>query len=379
MDPEDNVKVDQYGKPKKDKKTTRLSIGVDYPTRGEDYISRKYGVSPTPVPQRELPGFTETLAAAFPYSPLLAKNQPGYGVPDMQEKAFRRAMADIGKTAYVPSPVEEAPVEPATDWLAQALAYQEQFTPNYADLADRLQQQAFGVNEQIQALYNQLAQGAEQNLASIQDIYGGAEGAVGQAYDIGTGSVGEAYASAQQQAADQLARLGIEEAAPRVINPMALSQAETQAQLESGRATGLAGVARTGATAQDFASQMAQVAQMQGSDYQRSVADALAQQLLGLDIQAQQDAYQRAMQAPGLAQDLYQASQLGQPQGLSIDDELALRQQAFREEEALQQNALARQQAINETYDTLRSREGGNLSHEEALTEIELRKAAGVL
>lgn len=370
------VKVETKDKKKSDNKAQEtLDVLRSTGQKPTDYVTEKYGVPAAPVPQPDLP----TLAELFPDSPFLAQNQPGYGVPSPEEQAFRRAQAQIGRTGYVPTPVEEPVMEPATDWLANALSYQQQFTPNYADIMARYAAEGEATNAGIQALYNKLAEGAQQNVQQIQDIYGGAEGATGEAYDIGTGNIGEAYSSAQQQAADQLARLGIEAAAPQVINPMALSQAETQSALESGRASALGGIASRGATAQDFASQMAQAAQMQGAEYQTSVADALRRQLIGLELQAQQDAYQRALQAPGLAQDLYAASQLGQPQGLTFEQQLAAQQQALREQQAFEQAAADQQSRIAETYAALRSREGGNLTHEEALTEIELRRQAGVL
>lgn len=337
---------------------------------GEDFLRWATGAQSLPQPSERLSSYL------FPRVGQSADIMGELQGDRTASSALRgRAQGMRQEAMAAEQPEEVAP----TNWLAEALAYQQQFTPNYADIMARYSDEGQATNAAIQALYNRLAEGAQQNVQQLQDIYGGAESATGQAYDIGTGNIGEAYSSAQQQAADQLARLGIEAAAPQVINPMALSQAETQSALESGRASALGGIASRGATAQDFASQMAQAAQMQGAEYQTSVADALRRQLIGLELQAQQDAYQRALQAPGLAQDLYAASQLGQPQGLTFDEQLALQQQAFREEQALQDASFTRQQAINDTYNTLRTREGGNLTHEEALAEIELRKAAGVL
>jgi hypothetical protein len=84
---------------------------------------------------------------------------------------------------------------------------------------------------------------------------------------------------------------------------------------------------------------MAQVAQQEGAQYQTGVADALRRQLMNLEMQQQQDAYQRAMQAPGLANDLFRASQLGQPQGLSFEQELALEEFAFERARAAEEIA----------------------------------------
>ena len=235
---------------------------------------------------------------------------------------------------------EEAANQPApTDWLAEAIAYQNQFAPDYSGLQSQWTEEAALVNAQIQAMYDQIASRAGENVERIQDIYGGAQAGIGEAYDIGTGNIQDAYSSSQQQAADQMARLGIEAAAPTVLDPMALSQAESIAGLEGGRAAGLSAANRYGASAQDFASQMAQVAQQEGAGYQTSVADALRQQLMNLEMQQQQEAYQRAMQAPGLANDLFQASQLGQPQGLSFEQQLALDRFAFEQAQAAEEIA----------------------------------------
>jgi hypothetical protein len=175
------------------------------------------------------------------------------------------------------------------------------------------------VNQRLQAMYDQIASRAGENVQRIGDIYGGATAGIGEVYDRSIGSVGDAYASSQQQAADQLARLGIEEAAPAILDPMSRSQAESQALLEAGRASGLGAAQRYGASSGDFASQMAQVAQQEGAQYQTGVADALRRQLMNLEVQAQQEAYQRAMNAPGLAGQLYEASQLGLPQPEQVD------------------------------------------------------------
>jgi len=367
------VKVETEDRKKSDNKAQEtLDILRSTGQKPTDYVTKKYGVPAVPVPQPDLP----TMAELFPDSPLLAVNQPGYGVPSPEEQAFRRAQAQIGQTEYVPTPVEEPVMEPTTDWLAEALAMQAQYAPDYSGIAAALQDEGLAINAQIQALYNQLAEGAEQNVAQLEDIYGGARAGVGEAYDIGTGATEQAYQSAQQQAADQLARLGIEEAAPRVIDPMALSQAEAQSALESGRSAGLAGVARSGATAQDFASQMAQVGQMQGAEYQRSVADQLRRQLLGLELQAQQGAYQRALQAPGLAQDLYAASQLGQPQGLSFEQQLELDRFAYQQAQDAAEIQMQLDQRDSERYTQLFDQLG---DAQKALEQLEYERAQGLI
>ena len=151
--------------------------------------------------------------------------------------------------------------------------------PDYSQYRQALTGQAEDINARIQAMYNQLAEQAGANVGRIQEVYGGAEQGIGNVYDSATANVAGAFGSAQQQAADQLARLGIEAAAPTVIDPMALSQAQAVSGLEQGRASGQAAAQRYGATAGGFGSQMAQVAQQQGTEMNAAILAALQQRL----------------------------------------------------------------------------------------------------
>jgi hypothetical protein len=151
--------------------------------------------------------------------------------------------------------------------------------PDFSGYRAALTGQAEELNARIQAMYNQLAEQAGANVGRIQDIYGGAQEGIGGVYDSASGNVQQAFGSAQQQAADQLARLGIEAAAPTVINPMALSQAQAVSGLEQGRASGQAAAERYGATAGGFGSQMAQVAQQQGTEMNAAILASLQNRL----------------------------------------------------------------------------------------------------
>ena len=128
-------------------------------------------------------------------------------------------------------------------------------------------------------MYNQLGESAGENVARLEDIYGGAQAGIGDIYGSAAANTADAYGSSQQQAADQLARLGIEAAAPAVVDPMALSQAEALSGLEAGKAGGQAAAERYGATAGGFGSQMAQVAQQQGTEMNSAVLSALQNRL----------------------------------------------------------------------------------------------------
>jgi len=189
--------------------------------------------------------------------------------------------------------------------------------PDYSQYRQALTDQAQQVNAQIQAMYNALGEEAAANVGRIQDIYGGASTGIGDVYGSAIGNVGDAYSSAQQQAADQLARLGIEEAAPAVVNPMALSQAEAVSQLQQGLAGGQAATERYGASAGGFGSQMAQVAQQQGTEMNAAVLAAL-QNRLNESLLTEEQGRQAAAQASARG-----------PEGPSFRDMLAERQFAF--------------------------------------------------
>ena len=132
--------------------------------------------------------------------------------------------------------------EPTGRTIDELIALAAQYAPqgpDYSAARQQMMDDTAALNAQLQAMYSAAADRAGENVSRLGDIYGGAQAGIGAAYDTGTGNIEDAYASAQQQAADQRARLGIEAGAPLTIDPMALSQAESVACLEAGRASGL--------------------------------------------------------------------------------------------------------------------------------------------
>jgi hypothetical protein len=253
-----------------------------------------------PPPAEESPGFFQALGNVFGrtgqgFSDYLAR-------PRVSERDVWGSMAvnpkgffDVPQTppfggARGSSPSKEEPVRELTadERVQQLIA---EFAgqggggggggrgPDYSAYRAALTGQAEDINARIQAMYNQLAQQAGENVERISGIYGGAQQGIGNVYDSATSNVQQAFGSAQQQAADQLARLGIEAAAPTVINPMALSQAQAVSGLEQGRASGQAATERFGSAASGFGSQMAQVAQQQGTEMNAAVLAALQNRL----------------------------------------------------------------------------------------------------
>jgi len=267
-----------------------------------------------------------------------------------QQANFQRSGRADQDNAYANIAIAEEAAQAPTDWMAEAIAYQNQFAPDYSGIQDRWTDEANATNARMQAMYDQIASRAGENVQRVSDIYSGASQGIGSAYDTASANTQAAYASSQQQATDQMARLGIGAAAPNVLNPAALSQAEAIANLEVGRGSGQAANERFGASAGGFASQMAQVAQQEGAQYQTGVTDELRRQLIGLDMRAQQEAYQRAMQAPGLAQSLEQASRIGEPQGLSFEQQLAQAEFDFQVGEAGANISIDRQNARTDAW-----------------------------
>jgi hypothetical protein len=246
-----------------------------------------------------------------------------------------------------------------------------------ASLEDMVLNPESGLSPRLQAMYNQLAEQAGANQQRISDIYGGASENVGSVYDTSAANVGDAFSSSQRQLADSLARLGIEEAAGQVMPQAAGRQASALAALEQGRAGGLSALERYGASSGDFASQMGQAAQQRGVEQNEFLLGALQRQLaesLGMEAQG---AYDARLRAPGLARDLFEASQIGQPQSLTPEQEMALDNEAFRRAQAAADIEMQYGQRAGEVYDLLTT-EGG-MSREEAQAEIQWRRQNGLL
>lgn len=266
--------------------------------------------------------------------------------------------------------------EMPTDYLAEAMALLGS-GPDYgayrASLEDMVLNPETGLSPRIQAMYNELAARAGENQQQVADIYGGASAGLGSVYDSAAANTAQAFSSAQQQAADQMARLGIEEAAGQVIPQAAGQQASALAALEQGRAGGLSALGRYGASSGDFASQMGQVAQQRGLEQNQALLGALQRQLAESQLMETQGAYDARLRAPGLARDLFEASQLGQPQGPSFEQQLAADRLAFEQGQAGADIQLRAQQNRRERYQQLFEFYNGDSqkAEDQLLVEIE--------
>lgn len=244
-----------------------------------DWARERYGTpaAPTPPSERGM-----TWAELFPDSPL----NPKPVVPQLPPAGTTDVMGGRGYIPGSTTPMNMTPVEEPASTTFQDFMMGRQFDESpYRNYMNFLATQDEETMARINAMYAQLADEAGANMQRIGDIYGSAQMTSGDVYGGSAQAVEGAYGSAQQQAADQMARLGIEAAAPAVINPMALSQAEAVAGIEAAGAGSLDALTRYGSSAQDFGSQMGQVAQQQGlevssqllRDMQQRQAEAMFQ------------------------------------------------------------------------------------------------------
>ena len=307
--------------------------------------------------------------------------QPVNGRPTDEEIQFRDAQANIGNNNSVEDPATQSVAE----WMA-AKGYSTGGSggsagPDYSAYRASLTDQAQQTNAQIQAMYNQLAESAGSNVARLEDIYGGAQTGIGDVYGSASANTADAYGSSQQQATDQLARLGIEAAAPAVVNPMALSQAEALSGLEAGKAGGQAALERYGASAGGFGSQMAQVAQQQGTEMNSAVLNSLQNRLNDSLLMEEQGRQAAASSGGGgmsfsdqmRMQEQYNREVLGI---LPFEEDLALRKQGVTEGQSMADIQIGQERRDGELY-TLLTTEGG-MSREEAQAEIEWRRQSGL-
>jgi hypothetical protein len=115
---------------------------------------------------------------------------------------------------------------------------------------------------------------------------------------------------------------------------------------------------------------MGQAAQQRGVEQNEFLLGALQRQLAeSLGVEAQ-GAYDARLRAPGLARDLYEASQIGQPQAMSIEDQIALQNAAFRQGEAGVEQANQVERLRNGLLETLLS---AGFDYPEALAEVNLQ------
>ena len=351
-------------------------FGID---RVEDLVRWAGGAEGLPEPERRVSSYlfprTSTTGPeffdGFDGGSERARNRRGLSAAD-RNRLQRERGAQTG--AAMSGQMGEEPA--ATDWLAEAMGILgggPDYSAYRASLEDMVLNPETGLSPRLQAMYNQLAEQAGANQQQIADIYGGATENVGSAYDTSAANVSDAFTSAQQQAADQMARLGIGEAAGQVIPQAAGRQASALAGLEQGRAGGLSALERYGASSGDFASQMGQTAQQRGVEQNEFLLGALQRQLadsLGMEAQG---AYDARLRAPGLARDLFEASQLGQPQGLSVQDQIALERLALDQGQAGADIQLRAQRDRNTRYQQLFEFYNGDAdkANEQLLFEIE--------
>ena len=115
-----------------------------------------------------------------------------------------------------PTDLKNIAEEPAAMTFEDFMSgYQFDSTP-YDNYMNFLMQQDEETMARINAMYAQLAESAEGNMQRVADVYDSARIQSGDVFGGSAQNIEDAYSSASQQAADQMARLGIEAAAPAV-------------------------------------------------------------------------------------------------------------------------------------------------------------------
>lgn len=320
------------------------------PAQGYGYASDKYGTPTQPIAPN-LPSILPGLTLEGWEARVRAKNSSSTPQTPMFSdgrvmSAMQAGQMDTGQVPYTSAGGERE--QTLNDLIAQ-FANQSNGTgraaPDYSQYRAALTDQAQQINAQIQAMYNQLGESAGENVARLEDIYGGAQTGIGDVYGSAAANTADAYGSSQQQAADQLARLGIEAAAPAVVNPMALSQAEALSGLEAGKASGQAAAERYGATAGGFGSQMAQVAQQQGTEMNAAVLNAL-QNRLNETLLMEEQGRQAAASGGGGADPMSSAMQFLKLQEMFNAPAVAQQEMQFKAAQIAADNTLSQQNKL---------------------------------
>lgn len=329
----------------------------------KDPFADVYGTPETPIPATlpslGLERFTiqdwERRAAEEKAAQDALKRAGASSASDVASRRFYLGEQAVANPVTYGAANQAASNIPASQEIAQAIASTGAGLPDYSAYRAALTDQAQQLNAQIQAMYNQLAGQAGENVGRIQDIYGGATAGIEAGYGSAAENIAQAYQSAQQQAADQMARLGIEEAAGQVLPSQALSQAEAVAGLEAGRAGGLSAAERYGASGAQFGSEMAQVAQQQGTEMNAAILAALQNRLnesLLAEAQGRATASGAASPAAVPALTPYQEAQLAaNAQEVGIGLAQWEQEQAQRAQQDLQSNAFRLMEATGISYD----------------------------
>jgi hypothetical protein len=217
------------------------------------------------------------------------------------------------------------PAPTATDWMAKAFELIGT-GPNYDEYRQKLAEEVMRTNARAAAMYKELAKENEANVKRAKDIYTEGGSDLDRLYRQAEADVAGAYEQAAKARGSEAERLGIEEAFAIGAPAEARAQGASVADLVKGRAAGLGRMAEVGTAAAGRANEMGGVYQQRGGEYQQAQLDRLNAQLLNNLFQQEQQMYNARLQAPGLAQQLYQASQLGVDTGPTYDQQIKIMQ-----------------------------------------------------
>lgn len=276
---------------------------------------------------------------------------PTYNPMPETDRAASAALRGRGMEALREQLAEQAITEEPTptDWLAKALEFMGP-GPNYEEYRNRLADEVVRTNARAAAMYKELAKETDANVKRTKDIYSESGSDLDRLYRQAEADVAGAYEQASKARGSEAQRLGIEEAFAKGAPSDIRAQGASVSDLVKGRAAGLGNLATKGAASAGRVGEMANVYQQRGGEWQANQLANLNQMLAQNVFQQEQDYYNRRMQAPGLAQQLYQASMLGIDTGPTYDQQLKAAQ---IEADLRSSDILARQNAQQAQADFL--------------------------
>lgn len=198
--------------------------------------------------------------------------------------------------------------------------------PDYSALRAALTNNAADVDARLSAMYRALENSVDADTEKIGGFYSEANDAVSKSAEQAANNIQQGYEAAQQSQNDELARLGIQDAAAQNTaaagdQGFQMGQAARSGQVSQNLNTGLSANAKT------FNTNMANAAGFEGAEArgfnQRNLASALGE----LSARESETSAQRRQAAMDMAiQMLQQDQESGQ---LSIDDRIALERLAL--------------------------------------------------
>lgn len=215
------------------------------------------------------------------------------------------------------APVDEGSGKTLMDYIAEIESMMGG-GPDFGALRDRLSSKTAESDARLQAMYRSLGQARDAAAPELARTYDTAKSEIEKAAEQTAASISQGYQDAQNQRAEELAALGIEDAATR---PEGERIAEDQGFARQIAAQGSQGSlnANAGNKASSLAynTDMRGVGDMQGVEARASLQSRLRDELAEIAFQESAQRAQSRQSAIGQAMQMMQADQAAQGDGLS--------------------------------------------------------------